>query len=298
MFTPRIGRVLCCILGLASPEVPMGAAQTPIHIRDDLGRAISLTRPAGRVISLAPSLTETLFALGAGSQVVGVTDYCNFPPAARMKQSVGGMTTPNLETVIDLHPDLIVVSMEGNLRDDFQRLTQLGVPVFVSNPRDFTGIARSIRQLGVMTGHEGEAAGLAIQIGHRLDSLLATHRGPRPRTLLLVSLQPLIAAGNGTFVSDMLDRAGAENLGRRAAGTYPPFSRESVVAFQPDVILVMSDVLQSTASLPELFPEWKGLPAMIHERVYRVDADLISRPGPRAVDGLEALINILRERHP
>ena len=119
-----------------------------VTLLDDLHRQVTLPRPATRIVSLAPSITESLFAIGAGDQVIGVTDYCNFPPGVRLCHRVGGMINPSIETIVGLSPDLIIVSMEGNQRQDFTTLTGLQIPVFVTNPRTLEGINLSLRQLG------------------------------------------------------------------------------------------------------------------------------------------------------
>ena len=123
-------------------------ADAQITVTDDLGRTVTLPRPAQRVVSLAPSITESLFAIGAGAQVAGVTAYCNYPPAAALKPRIGGMTTPSIESIIALHPDLVLISMEGNLRDDYSRIMDIRVPVVVSNPRTLEDIYRSLAMLG------------------------------------------------------------------------------------------------------------------------------------------------------
>jgi iron complex transport system substrate-binding protein len=192
-----------------------------ITLADDLGRTVSLPRPAQRVVSLAPSITESLFALGAGKQVVGVTLYCNYPEAARTIPRVGGMIDPNLEAVIALAPELILVSMEGNTREDFDRLSRLRIPLFVTNPRTMSGIYHSLEQIGTLTGHRREARDLVDTMKNRVQRLAARAVGAPPRTILFVSLQPLIVAGAGTFVNELLHLAGAVNIAATAKGTYP-----------------------------------------------------------------------------
>ncbi len=287
----RFPSFLICSLLLALPG--RGVQSSQLTVVDDLGRSVSLRGPATRVVSLAPSITETLFALGAGGQVIGVTDYCNYPPGAQAKTRVGGMTNPSIETIISLSPDLVVLSMEGNVREDFSRLEALGIPLFVTNPRSLEGIHRSIRDLGILTGRAEQAETLVRGMVAREDSVRSGLSGQKQRVLMFVSVRPLMVAGKNTFLSELIERAGGINLAARSGGTYPAFSRESVVADDPDVLLFTSDVLSDTALLTETFPEWRELRALKHHRVYRIDADIISRPGPRAVDGLMTLFHIL-----
>ncbi len=282
---------VCLLLGITG-------IRAQISLVDDLQRPIVLPRPATRIVSLAPSITESLFAIGAGDQVVGVTEYCNYPPEAQSRRHVGGMINPSIETIVGLQPDLILFSMEGNQRQDFTILTALHVPAFVTNPRNLDDINRSLLQLGILTGHRREAMALTDSLARRA-ALLKAHIGPvRTRTLLFVSVQPLVAVGVRTFLNELLVDAGGDNLAASTGLTYPPMSREVVLRQDPAVLLIASDVLDSAQSIAALYPEWSRLSAVRENRVYRVNADLISRPGPRAVDGLATLITYLQTGHP
>jgi len=265
-------------------------ASGQISVSDDLDRTLSLPAPAARVVSLAPSITETLFAIGAGNQVVGVTDYCTFPPEAKTRSSVGGIVNPSIEAIIGLRPDLIVLSMEGNVRDDFARLEDLGVPVFVTNPRTLEGIHTSIADLGALTGRSESAAAVVKAMREREDSV-KTHAREKLKTgvLLFVSLQPLIVVGGKTYLNELLGLAGAINLAADAPSTYPTISREAVLADNPDVLLFMSDAVANPENLLKFYPEWRTLDAVRNKRIVFLNADIISRPGPRAVDALETL---------
>ena len=292
---PALLLVFCACFTLLTPSQK---AYGQVEVIDDMGRTVTLTASAQRIVSLAPSLTESLFAIGAGDQVVAVTDYCDHPPEAGQKPTVGGMTNPSIETIITLSPDLILLSKEGNLRKDFERLRNLNASLFVSNPRTLSGIRRSIRQLGTLTGHIEEAESLLASLKAREDSLHAPAGSPRVRTLLIVSLQPLIVVGGNTFINQLLETAGAENPASVLASPYPTYSREALAAEDPDVIIIISDALKDPSATGRLFPEWERLSATRNNRIAVVNADLVSRPGPRAWDGLEALVHILRRNSP
>ena len=280
-----------CLLGSS-------VATAQVAVTDDLHRTVSLRAPAQRIVSLAPSITESLFAIGAGFQVVGVTDYCNFPAETKLKARVGGMTTPSIETIAALRPDLILVSMEGNLREDFSNLTALGVPVAVTNPRSLEGIYGSLTMLGTLSGHADSAAKVVTALRAREKAIAGSNSPNAPRALLLVSIQPLIAAGDRTFITELLTRAGAQNVAAGVKMTYPTLNREAVVHDDPDVIFVMSDVLSTPEALVQMYPEWKRLSAVRNGRVHRIDADIVSRPGPRAVDGLQILSSFIHRNKP
>ncbi len=265
-----------------------------ISLPDDLNRTVSLLSPPKRIVSLAPSITETLFAIGAGDAVVGVTDYCNYPPEAKTKQRVGGVVNPSIETIVSLKPDLIVLSMEGNVREDFRKLTSFGIPVFVTNPRTLQGINNSIEQLGMLTGRKANADKLIQSLHVRTDSIKAIVAKEKKQTVLVfVSLQPIIVVGQNTFFSELIELAGGVNVVKHGASTYPTYSREAVLKSNPDVLIFLSDVLAKPADLVTLFPEWTKLKAYKQNKIFRIDADIVSRPGPRAVNGLEALHKLL-----
>jgi len=267
-----------------------------ITVTDDLGRSVVLPDVPRRVVSLAPSITETLFALGAGDQIAGVTSYCTYPAEARKKPRVGGMVNPDLETIVDLRPDLVVMSVEGNIRDDLDRITAAGIPVYVSNPRSLEGVYRSILGLGVVTGRRERADTLVRSMRAGERRITAAMRMQREHTVLvIVSLQPLIVAGPGTFLDHLVVLAGGRNLAPPSASAYPQFSREAVVAGDPDMLFIMSDALGENDSPVSLYPEWEGLRAVRTGHVHRVDADIFSRPGPRAVEALTMLHSLMHQ---
>jgi iron complex transport system substrate-binding protein len=291
-FPLRVGAIAALLAGCIS------CSGAQISLVDDLSRTVTLPHAAARVVSLAPSITESLFAIGAGGQVVGVTNYCNYPPAASACQRVGGMINPSIEMIAGLAPDLIVISMEGNQRQDFAALTGLHIPVFVTNPRTLDGINRSLLQLGKLTGHSRQAEALVDSLARRTRSLTSARPAGRTRTLLLVSVQPLMAAGAKNFLNEMLETAGAQNIAASTGLTYPSLSRESILEQNPDVILVTSDACDSTARFTSMYPEWSRLSAVRNNRLYRINADIVARPGPRAVEGLALLISYLHTGRP
>jgi iron complex transport system substrate-binding protein len=285
----------CCITA-AVPAASPAQIPRPITVVDDLGRTVTLNAPARRIVSLAPSITECLFEIGAGDQVAGVTDYCTAPEAARSKPHVGGMVNPSMETIVNLQPDLVLISMEGNLKEDMLRLTGLQIPVFVTNPRTLQGIRTSIAQLGRLLGRETAAADVVQRMRGREDSLRAAVPAAKVDVLLAVSIRPLMVAGKGTFLHELLEAAGARNLGALARGTYPTLSREMVLRYDPSVLLLLSDTGADSATLQTMFAEWPHLSAVRAGRVYTLNADLFSRPGPRAEEGLALLITLLHKR--
>ncbi len=294
-------RIYCALITLcAAFFISCGGKpeQRPSSVfTDDLRRSVMIPQPLRRIVSLAPSITETIYALGADSLLVGVTDYCDFPPAAKLKPKIGGMTTPDIERIVSLKPDCVLMSVEGNLRTDFDRIEKTGIPVFSLNPRSIDDVLKSITLLGDITGMKRQALELRDRLSHRMDSIVAciAMASYRPRVYVIVSLKPLMVVGKGTFVNELLDKAGGINAGAEGVGTYPIMSREDVVKNQPDCLVLMSDIAVPPGVLLKEFPEWKNLNAVRNKKVFSVDASIVSRPGPRVIDGLEELAKKIHE---
>lgn len=266
---------------------PARAATMP----DMLGRPVAVPDGPLRLVSLAPSLTEIVFALGRGDWLVGVTEFCDYPPAARSKPRIGGSMTPNLERVVQVRPDVVLATAEGNPRDKVAELTRLGIPVFAVKPDGYAGILASIRTLGHLLRAEAEAAALSQEMERRTAAIRRAVGGrPRPRVLYLVWADPLIAAGPSTFIHDLIGMAGGENVVRERAVPYPRLSWEEVLASAPEVILVATQMGGGDRPLNGgSWNAWQSIPAVRSGRILSIPGDTIHRPGPRVVDGLERL---------
>lgn len=235
-----------------------------------------------RIVSLSPGTTEMLFALGLGKYVVGDTIYCDYPPAARSIAKVGDVNT-SYEKVLALRPDLIVADSVANARA-VARLSALHQPVLAVAPTSLSAVETSLRQIGARTGTSAQADAVVGQMEHKARlaaKIAAADRRPRPRVLVVIQVSPLWTAGNGSFMDDLISRAGGINIGRAVPG-YGPFSKEQVLANAPDVILGDAAVAAAFRTDPLL----RRLPAVAHRRVYALPPDLTSRPGPRLADGL------------
>jgi len=242
----------------------------------------ALAAPPRRIVSLSPGTTEMLFALGLGRFVVGDTVYCDYPAAARTVAKIGDVNT-SYEKVLALRPDLIVADAVANSRA-ITRLKQLRQPVFAVRPASLAGVESSLRQLGARTGTEAQAAWVIAGMeskAHLAARLASLDPRPRPRVLIVVQITPLWTAGAGTFLDDLVTRAGGINVGRSVPG-YGAFSKERLLAQPPDVIL-------GDASVQAVFradPLFRRLPAVRQGRFYALPVDLTSRPGPRLAEGL------------
>lgn len=257
--------------------------ESPRTIVDELGRTITIPDHPERIVSLAPSITETLFALGVGDRVAGVTSYCDYPPEASLKEKVGDTLKPNIERVVGIRADLVIVSTSSQLEQYIQNLEGLGIPVYISNPRNLEQVLQSITSMGRLVGAEDRASELVSDMRARSDRVASSiGSAERPRVLFLLGTEPLITVGGGTFMDDLITRAGGRSISTEAGGEYPQYSMETAVAKQPEVIFVQFDEKQLPSRL-------KQTPAGRANRVYHLDDDLVSRPGPRIVEGLEQM---------
>jgi iron complex transport system substrate-binding protein len=269
-------------------------ARGPISSTDDVGHTVILQRTPHRVISLAPSITETLFALGLDSSIVGVTDYCDYPPTAKLKAKIGGIMNPDIERILALRPDLVLMSGSGNMKSDYDKLTSSAITVFVSYPHTLVDIFKSISDAGILTSRSSRADSLLRDLRLRKNTLVSqAATKPKRTVLMLLSLNPIVAIGPGTFLDEIITLANGENITHRATTAYPLLSREEILRRHPDVIIATNDIVRSTGDILSMYPEWKTLPAIRNKQVGIVDASIVSRPGPRIVDGLGAVVKAI-----
>lgn len=297
-FMDRILRKLIAKVSWVLLTLALLAGGTPTQaavVTDMLGRSVSIPDGPLRLVSLAPSLTEIVFALGRGDWLVGVTDFCDYPPEARSKPRIGGPVTPDLERIVRLRPSLVLITQEGNPLQSVARLTQLGVPVFAVTPDSFGGVLKSLQSLGRVLKADQEAGRLVQHIRERVSAVRRVVQGrSRPRVLYLVWSEPLVAAGPATFVGDLLEMAGGENILRERSVAYPHLGWEEVVGRAPEVILVAEhrepDRPAAGVGGPRSnWSRWQGIPAVRSGRVLELPGDTILRPGPRVAEGLEVL---------
>lgn len=261
---------------------------------DDMGRAIKFHSPPQRIVSLAPNITEIIFAVGGGNNIVGVTTFCNYPDAALLIAKVGGLSQPNIERITELHPDLIVLTVSGNTRSDFEMLERLGFQIFVSDPRSFGGVVKSIRDIGFLLGMNSNAELLIETMERQRDSLIAgIEFRKRIRTLFLLSIQPIISVTSETFIGELLETAGAENIVGNITPSYPLLNKEEIIRLDPEIIITTSDAAKTQEEVIAALSGLDYITAIKERRISFINADIISRPGPRIIQGLEEIISIL-----
>ncbi|HSE98940.1 MAG TPA: cobalamin-binding protein [Blastocatellia bacterium] len=279
---PSLSVALCLCLLAACSSKNEGAASLRT-VTDEYGREVRINPRPERIVSLAPSITETLYALGLGDRVVGVTTYCDYPPEAKQKEQVGDTLRPSVEKIVALKPDLVIISTASQLESFVRKLEEIKIPVYISNPRNLEGVLRSIEAIGEISGAPDRGRELSLALRARVEAIQSRVAGRgRPRVFLLLGGNPLITAGRDAFVTDMINRAGGRSISDDETADYPQYSLETAVARQPEVILLQA----GEESLPQGL---RQTPAALAGHVYHLDDDLLLRPGPRIVDGLEQM---------
>ena len=265
-----------------------------LALRDMAGREVKLSAPPRRIVSLVPSVTEIVYALGGEERLVGVTDFCDYPAAARQKRSVGGMVGPNLEVLVSLRPDLVVATTGGNSDETFRQLERLGIPTYAIEVNHVTEMMDLIGRMADLTGRSGAAAPLVAGLEARIASVRRSVAAfPAPRVLYILWPEPLIVPGRESLITELIAAAGGRSVTADEAQSYPRFSLEAAVARAPEVILLAR---HGPATKPLPMDPWQrltSLPAIKSGRVHAVDGALMHRYGPRVVEGLEQLARLL-----
>ena len=289
--------------GQAQPPLPSTAsaqpkaADVPGEIRDELGRLVRLHGTPQRIVSLAPSLTETVFALDLGARVAGVTDFCDYPPEARTHAHVGGPTNPNLEQIASLHPDVVLATKALNRLETVEAIERLAIPVYTTDARTVEDVIASTRHLGRLLGAEARAETVAIELEQRLAEISRRLAGRAPkRVFFVVWTDPIISTGQHTFLADALRRAGAESV-VTAGQDWPQISIEEVLRQNPDYLVFSGthpENPQGTIAALKKRAGWSSLDA-VREGRFAIVSDALSRPAPRLVDAIE---DLARQLHP
>jgi iron complex transport system substrate-binding protein len=281
-----LGAVLLCLL-------PGGGVRADIGVVDDNGQSVVLQRPATRIVSLAPHITELLFAAGAGNAVIGVSEHSDYPAAARTLPRVGGGSGVDLEAVLSLRPELVVAWGSGSPPALLQRLQQLGVPVFVSEPRVMKDIAASLERLGRLSGHEAAASRAVQSFEHRLQKLRERYAGRPPvRVFYQVWQQPLLTINGDHLVSDVIRLCGGVNVFGDLPELAPQVSVESVLQRDPQVIIAGGDA-PDARSLRDWWRRWNGISAVQGGHLYTIPEELLERHTLRILDGAGLLCDRL-----
>jgi iron complex transport system substrate-binding protein len=262
---------------------------------DEAGRRVKVPLSVRRIISLAPNITEILFALGLRQEIIGVTDYCDYPEEVSTKPRIGGFVNPDVEKIVSLKPDLVIAITDGNRWDTIERLSDLRLPVYTVDPKGFDGVMRTIRNMGEITGRVEESRAVIRRIAERKERIVSMTRAlPRPAVFFQVGDAPVITVGKGTLANDLIRLAGGRSISEDQPLSYPPYGIETILSKAPEIIIFSSmDTRKNYSDLIRKWQAWKSIPAVKSSSIYVIDSNLVDRPAPRIVEGLEALARMI-----
>lgn len=261
------------------------------EVTDEAGKRVRVPTRPQRIITLAPNLTEIVYAIGAGDRLVGNTTYCDYPQEAKQVAKVGDTLQPNIERIIALKPDIILISTASQLETFTKQLDERRIAIFITDPHDLEGIFRSIKTLGDLLGQQQQAEKLVNDLRERVASVeTAVNDRPPVTVFYQVSAEPLWTAGRRSWITDLIRRAGGRSVTAEVEGEWMRYSDEAALAARPEAIIMATgqEKMKVAAALEKS-------PAAINKRVYEISGDYLSRPGPRLVEGLE---QIARALHP
>ena len=263
------------------------------EVTDEAGRRVRLPLKIDRIVSLAPNLTEIVYAVGAGDRLVGDTTFCDYPAAAKNVVKVGDTMHPSVERIIALKPEIVLVSTASQLEAFTKQLDAQQIAVYVTNPQSLEDVFRSIQTLGDLFGHHDATATLVDELRHRAAAVEAATRQAKPiRVFYQLSDSPLYTIGRESYLTDMVRQAGGVSVTGDVPGAFPRFSDEAALAARPEAIILPTGGSMGNAN-SNVVAALKNSPAVLNNRVYKLNEDHLSRPGPRLIDGLEEIARVL-----
>jgi iron complex transport system substrate-binding protein len=262
---------------------------------DDLNNKIYFEDTPKKIITLAPNLTEMIFNLGLQNYLAGNTLYCNYPEEAEKIEKVGDLLTFNFEKIIKLKPDLIFITVEGNTKETYEKFKELGLKIFVSNPRNFSGVKKTFSDISRIFRVEEKANKILNEWNLVIDNIKRGKDSLINKTaLFLIELKPIMLAGKNTFLNEYLEFNGLKNIADDVDLNYPVFNREEILRRDPDFIIYPTGEDITIKKIISVYPEWKFLKAIKNKNVIFIDRDLYMRPGSRFV---EALVDLNSRLH-
>ena len=281
--------ILSLLLGLLVG--PCFASRT---LTDEMGRTVMVPDHPHRVICLMPSVTDTVYALGAGDDVVGISDYTKYPAAALTKPSVGNLITPSIETILSLHPDLVIGVQPMGPMEVTGQLERVGIPIFLVSPHGIAGILHSVETIGLALNRTPQADALVHSLQQRVDAVKARTKGQSaPRVFMPVWYDPISTIGKNAFITEIIEAAGGHSVTDDLPSEWPEVSMEVVLERAPDALLLVRGG-KTTLKVLEGRPGWSSMAAVKAKRVYYVD-DRINYPSPIAIVALE---DLAKDFHP
>jgi len=262
------------------------------QIRDDAGIEVSFDSNPERIISLAPNITETIFAIGAENMLAGVTDLCDYPPEAKKKTKTGSYFNPDYEVMTSINPDLIIMNVESISNPTYQALKNMGMKIFVSNAKDIKGIEKMIMDFGKITGREIAADTIVRNLRTGMEQLVNRDTAYSKPVLILISVNPLMTTNGRTFINDILNLNHISNIYRDEYLDYPNISFEDIISKNPDFIIFpadTSDVQKNSKFIDEIKRQLKNTEAVKNDRIILIDENIMFRPGPRVLEAASVL---------
>ena len=271
------------------------ALSSAATFKDALGRTVTLKTPPKRIVSMAPSLTEILYYLGLADRIAGVTQFSYYPPETAQKPNVGSYVNLNAEKIVSLNPDLAIGTKDGNKPTTVRLLEQAGIPVYIVNPRNIKDVIGTIHAIGELCGVGVRAKERSIQLGKRVNRICErTVSLKKPLVFLQINIKPIMTVNKNTFHHDVIRLAGGDNMAKNEPITYPRISMEEVMRREPEVIIISS--MERNGSFERArkdWMKWSSIPAVKNRRVHLINSDLIDRPSPRIVKGLEFMTRLI-----
>jgi iron complex transport system substrate-binding protein len=262
-------------------------------LKDDLGTEVSFDALPKRIISTAPNITEGLYALGAQDLIVGVSEFCDYPPEAKLKTKVGGYDNLNLEMIASLKPDITFLTVESTTRPNYQALQNLGIKMFVINAKNIDGVVKMLGSLGKLTGKEKEANVLSVKLIRERDSLKTLSESkPKSQCLVLVGTNPIMTASKTSFINEIMELSGLQNIYADSPMDYPTISYEDITVKNPASILLPYDTTKTDKlkiETDDLSKQLSTTDAVKKNNFIVVDNNVVFRPGPRVIDAVRII---------
>lgn len=277
--------------GKKNPEV----TQSKFSLKDDLGVEVKFDSLPKRIVSIAPNITEGLYAIGAQNLVVGVTEFCDYPPEAKQKTKVGGYDNANYELIASLKPDVVLITVESTNRPMYQTLQNLRIKIFVQNAKNVNGVASMLNSLGKLTGMEKEAAALSSKLLHERDSLkLLSETKEKSECIVIIGTNPIMTASKTSFINEIMELGGLKNIYAESSMDYPTISYEDITVKNPASILLPYDTTKTDklkVEIDELSKHLSVSDAVKKNNFIVVDNNVVFRPGPRVIDAVRIIRN-------
>lgn len=279
-------------------EEKISQTNSKFTIKDDLGIEVSFDALPQRIISMAPNITEGIYAIGADKNLVGVTEFCDYPPEAKQKTKIGGYDNVNFEMVASLKPDITLLTVESTSRPNYQALQNLGIKLFVINAKNIDGVAAMLKNLGKITGREKEADVLANNLIRQRDSIrTVAQTNAKSRCLVIIGTNPIMTASKTSFINELMELSGLQNIYAESSVDYPTISYEDITVKSPSSILLPYDTTKTDKlkiEEEELAKSLSSTEAIKKNNFIIVDNNVVFRPGPRVIDAVRIIRSKVR----